>query len=265
MKFYAAVALLTSIAAFSFPCRSAPTTSTVISSINLTRPFETRSHWRFTAYQDPDTTDPVYGPGDPVPGKITLCISNDDGRVCRPDLTHLMHFARGNDWFSEPHYLNQVQIVKPPAHKALLVLQIASLHGGDNDQRVVTQIFHYNVGRDGFEPVYEFSTGRNNNQDVRYINGGPLDGAVISAEPAKKAPFGFWITVNKLTPAYTYRPVLRYRSATIYGDNNPLSVIDSEMPNIQRHLGLWHTGLPLPLPKGRCPKPHLIRTELWCK
>jgi len=87
---------------------------------------------------------------------------------------------------------------------------------------------------------------------------------VISAEPQEHLPYGYWITVNALTPAYTYRQVLRYPSATIYNDGNPLGVIDSEMPNILRRLGLWHPGMSLPVPP-HCPKPHLVRTELWCR
>jgi hypothetical protein len=93
---------------------------------------------------------------------------------------------------------------------------------------------------------------------------GPLRGDVISVDPTNDPPFGYWVTVHRLTPDYRYKQVLRYRSATIYGDNNPLAVIDSEMPNIQRRLGLWHPGEPLPLPKSGCAKPRLVKTELWC-
>jgi hypothetical protein len=58
--------------------------------------------------------------------------------------------------------------------------------------------------------------------------------------------------------------VLRYRSATHYGDGNRLAVIDSEMPNIQKKLGLWKPGQKLPLPQAGCQRPRLVRTELWC-
>ena len=76
-------------------------------------------------------------------------------------------------------------------------------------------------------------------------------------------PYGYWIVVNSLTPAGNYRQVLRYRSATLYNDGNPLAVIDSEMPNIERRLGLWAPGQPLPTP-ARCAKPRLVKLELWC-
>ncbi len=63
--------------------------------------------------------------------------------------------------------------------------------------------------------------------------------------------------------------MLRYRSATLYNDGNRLAVIDSEMPNIERRLGLWKPGEPIPTPKlggnGKpCLKPTLRHTELSC-
>ena len=79
-----------------------------------------------------------------------------------------------------------------------------------------------------------------------------------TVEPQEHASYGYWITVDRLLPQNAYRQVLRYRSATLYGDGNPLAVIDSEMPNIQRRLGLWTPGEPLPTPSGdtkSCKKP----------
>jgi hypothetical protein len=92
---------------------------------------------------------------------------------------------------------------------------------------------------------------------------------VITAEPQDHLPYGYWIVVESLTRAGAYRQVLRYRSATLYNDSNPLAVIDSEMPNIERRLGLWKPGQPIPRPslggnRKLCLKPTLRHTELWC-
>jgi hypothetical protein len=106
--------------------------------------------------------------------------------------------------------------------------------------------------------------GSNNNEEVRYVASGPLKGAIVSAEPTTDRPYDYWIIVNHLTPDYRYKQALRYRSATLYNDGNPLAVIDSEMPNILRRLGLWRSGQPLPLPKSGCAKPRLVKSELWC-
>jgi hypothetical protein len=164
-----------------------------------------------------------------------------------------------------PHYLNTAQVVYPNgrASPPVLLTQTASLQGFTGEQAVFTQVLAYRRASDKFVQIYGHETGRNNNQEVRFIASGPLTGSIIAVEPTDTAPFGFWVSVSRLTPDYAYKRVLRYRSATRYGDNNPLSVIDSEMPNIESRLGLWRPGSPLPLP-AHCPKPRLVRMELWC-
>jgi hypothetical protein len=72
------------------------------------------------------------------------------------------------------------------------------------------------------------------------------------------------VVVSRLDGS-AYRQILRFRSATHYGDGNPLAVIDAEMPNIEKRLGLWHAGQPLPLPAKGCAKPHLVKSVLWCE
>ncbi|MGZ3375356.1 MAG: hypothetical protein ACXU8S_02050 [Phenylobacterium sp.] len=172
---------------------------------------------------------------------------------------------RDPDW--SPRYLLAAAPVYPQGRKAAALFEIvtASQHSGDGDQIVVTELLRYDHSRDAFRRIYLHSAPHNHNEEVRFITDGPLRGAVISAEPAGAAPFGYWVTVNRFTPARAYRQALRYRSATRYNDGNPLAVIDSEMPNLQQRLGLWKPGAPLPLPTDKpCPSPHLKRSELWC-
>ena len=175
----------------------------------------------------------------------------------------LLQLSSGADIFAEPHYLLRANVVRPRAVTPLLLLQFASLHSGDSDQRVATVLLAYDRAGDRFVPVYQQQTGRNNNQKVRYIAAGPLKGAVAEAEPMQKAPFAYWITISRLGQSGQYRPFLRYRSATRYNDGNPLAAIDSEMPTIERRLGLWHPGPPPPVPTGKCPNPHMLDHELW--
>lgn len=120
----------------------------------------------------------------------------------------------------------------------------------------------YDPARDNFVPAYKKLVNSNSNQEVRYTADGPLTGAVIAAEPTADAPFGFWITVDRLGPSGDYKQVLRYRSTTRYGDGNALAVIDSEMPALMQKLGLWHAGMKLPVPGAACARPHLVRQEL---
>lgn len=243
---------------------AAATTPQVIASIDLSAPFGTRSPGRFTATQAPDIEDPVMEDGGKVPGAIALCLRKDATGSCLPGVQDALAAGIAGDLYAEPHYLKAARVVFPTPARPLLLLQIASLQSVDGDQRIATRLFAYDRKGDRFVRVYAIQTGRNNNQETRYIDRGSLKGAMIAAEPTRDAPFGFWITVSRPTPAYSYRPVLRYRSATRYGDGNPLAVIDSEMPNILQRLRLWHPGQPLPLPAGACAKPRLIKAELWC-
>ncbi|GAA3267178.1 hypothetical protein GCM10020258_37110 [Sphingomonas yabuuchiae] len=90
---------------------------------------------------------------------------------------------------------------------------------------------------------------------MRFIVQGPLRGAIVSAVPTSDAPFGYWITVNRMNAGGRYAQVLHYRSGTRYGDGNQLAAIDSEMPETLRRLKLWQPGQPLPCPIAPAPNP----------
>jgi len=245
--------------------RAAPPPPSVVAAIDLSQPFATRSGWRFTATQGPSVDDPLGLSGDKAPGEVDLCLRRDDSGPCDPQLQTALNGA-SDDVFARPHYLNKAEVAHGRAARPVLLVQTASLHSGDGDQLVFTQALVYLRGSERFVRAYGHATGANNNQEVRFIADGPLQGDIISVDPTGNAPFGFWVSVNALpSSASAYREVLRYRSATRYGDGNPLAVIDSEMPNIERRLGLWRPGSPLPLPAGACPAPHLIHAELWCR
>jgi len=238
--------------------------------IDLAGPFHARSAWRLVVTEAPPAKD--YG-GNDAPGALTLCLRKGPGGPCvsAPVSPPLRKTTPDDPIAWEPHYLLKSEVVYPRGRSAapFLLIVTGSLNSGDGDQVVVTQLLAYDAARDAFRRVYEASAGRNNNEEIRFIAAGPLRGAVITAEPQSHRPFGYWITVEKLDPANFYRRVLRYRSATIYNDGNPLAVIDSEMPGIERRLGLWKPGQPLPAPRlgggGKpCLEPTLRRGELWC-
>lgn len=240
-----------------------PSQDKLISSIDLSESLGAKSSWRFMALQGPDTAELEMV--DPIPGKIRLCVTRDGGVSCFPGLDHVLRLPSGDDGYSDPHYLIEARIVRPRADRPLLLMHVASQHSLNGDQRLATVALAYDHVQESFNLVYEKQVNKNNNQEIRYIADGPLLGAIISAEPTDDAPFGFWIIVDRLGPAGGYKQVLRYRSATRYGDGNRLDVIDSEMPGILLRLGVWSSGMKLPLPAGECAKPHLIGQELWCQ
>ncbi len=238
--------------------------------LDLEKPFHTRSPWRLVVTEGTPVKD--YG-GNEAPGALTLCLYKAASAPCDFDpVTLPLRTVSPDDPIAwEPHYLLTAKVVYPsgPETGPLLLIVTGSLNSGDGDQIVSTQLVEYDISRDEFRRLYSKSTGHNNNQEVRFITDGPLRGSVITAEPTDRPPYGYWIGVNRLTLAGAYRQVLKYRSATLYNDGNPLAVIDSEMPNIERRLGLWKPGESLPTPdldgsNEPCTHPTLRNTELWC-
>jgi hypothetical protein len=198
----------------------------VISNIDLSGPFATREAWRFIATQGP----PVEGilPGDEEPGPIQICFRTAPSSPCDPQLQNAPGVAAlADDTSTQPHYLDAVEIVYPrgPADQPLLLVRTGSLHGANGSQTVSTQTLAYENAQNRFVRIYQHTAGTNNNGEVRYIRSGGLKGDVISVDPTENAPYGYWVSVNVLTPQYTYQTALRYRSATHYGDHNPLAVI----------------------------------------
>ncbi|WP_334181402.1 hypothetical protein [Novosphingobium sp.] len=238
----------------------------VIRTMDLSAPFQTRSPWQFIATQGAEEEDPS---GDTAPGPITPCITRDKGATCNSAATSALRLPGSDDVFSTPHFISRLEVVHAKAEgetgRSLLLLQLASFQAGNGDRRVALQLYAYDRAKDAFTAVFTHRTGRNNNQELRYVEAGPLRGNVITAEPTQDAPYGYWITVHKPAASGQYGQALRFRSATAYGDGNPLAVIDSEMPNILKRLGLWRAGMPLPLPAGECPRPHLVGMALWCR
>lgn len=233
----------------------------VIARLDLAKPFATLSPWQFFAAQGPSVED---AGGNEAPGEITPCLTGDNGRTCHAAPGKALRIPQAEDVFAVPHFINRLAVVQPRADLPLLLLELASFHAGNGDQRIAMQLYAYDKAKDDFTLAFEHRTGRNNNQEIRYVEAGPLKGDIVTSDPTSDAPYGYWIAVHRLTPSAQYRQILRFRSATTYGDGNPLAVIDSEMPNIQRRLGLWRDGTPLPLPAGKCPRPHLVRMALWC-
>ncbi len=231
----------------------------VIADIDLSAPFSTQSKWRLTAFQGPSVDIVDFGD---MPGEVRLCLRKDPSAPCDPQLQR--PFTTDDDMYSRPHYLKKADIFSGESDHSLLFLKTASLPSTDGDEFVLYQVLSYRRDSDAFVTVYEHLTGKNNNQTVRFIEKGLLKGHIVSVEPTDNAPFGYWMSVNAPAADGMYKEILRYRSATTYNDGNPLSTVDSEMVNIQKRLGLWKAGDPLPLPERGCPKPHLIRMELWC-
>ena len=164
---------------------------------DLSRPFATRLAWRMAITQGPRVKDP--GEND-APGEIRLCLQVGSKGACDPALKTTMRQGVPDDLFAEPHYLDGLRIQRLSDGAPLIVVDTSSVSAGDGDQVRLTQALAYRRDKDRFVRVYEHQTGRNNNQDTRFITAGPLKGDIISVDPTNNAPFGFWMAVNAPTP-----------------------------------------------------------------
>lgn len=237
-------------------------TAHVIANLDLTRPFDTRTQWTFVAARLPGShidgasRDPVDG------GALAQCFVDQLAPRCRYKTPQ-----SDSDWFSTPIALYTAMVAFAGADNTspLLLIKTGSASGGDGGHAIYTELFAYDSRSHNFQSVFSNATGSNNNQETRFIEQGPLRGDVIAADPTSSAPFGYWISVyaSGAKDAH-FRSILRYRSATHYGDGNHLAVIDSEMPGILRRMGLWGPDDPLPAPAG-CNHPVLRHGEEWCE
>ena len=228
----------------------------VIATLDLTQPFQTSTQWTFTAailpgsHIDGADENPVEG------GPLALCFV--DALTPHCSYGSLMSDA---DRFSTPIALHSARVVFAAADHTdpLLLIKSGGAHSGDGSHVIHTDVYAYDRQSNSFFEVFSNVTGSNNNQETRFIEGGPVRGDIIVAEPTSSAPFGFWISVYARDPTHKrLRRKLRYRSATRYGDGNNLAVIDSEMAEILRRMGLWKPGDPLPAPSPMC-SPRLAR------
>ena len=243
----------------------------VIQHLDLTRVFQTRTPWALVAVQGPKVKD-VYG-DDGAPGMIALCLAHEAALDCAgpkfPSAGGQIAATPNWDKDIDNHHQLSAMIVapQPGIARPLLLLTTASLPSGDGDRLLSMFVLAYDKTTDRFVALFANGTPSNNNQQTRLIEQGPLAGDIIVDEPTPTAPFGYFITVYRAAPGGAYAPVLRYRSRTGYGDGNPLAVIDSEMPDILKRLGLWKTGEPLPKPAvmpAACHRLEMRAGVEWC-
>ena len=240
----------------------------IVGHLDLTRPFHLRTPWTFVAATLTAARFSAADARTVHAGPLALCFVDQLAPRCRYTLPRT---ASSQTWFSTPVHFYSAKIVFAGAGHTdpLLLIRSGSAYAIDGGHTIFTQLFRYDRRSNGFTSVFAHATASNNNQETRFVAGGPLRGDVIVAVPTDGPPYVYWIRVYApKVPGRQLHLVLRYRSLTGYGDGNPLAVIDSEMPNILRRLGKWRPGQALPVPPrlpADCkPRFYLVRGEEWC-
>jgi hypothetical protein len=241
--------------------------------LDLTRTFQTKSRWSFVAAKQPDEESNVEDGGGNRIGAISLCFVENDEPDCSEEMFQAKYrVAKVSFVFGEPtfHELIASDVVFSGPGRTLPLLRIKSCmnRGANGNCGVSTFLFAYDRKADRFRVVFFNLTGRNNNQETRLVEKGPLLGGVVVSYPTDDPPFTYFVEVYSRIAGGEYSRVLKYRGNTGYGDGNPLAVIDSEMPETLRRLGLWKTGDALPVPPSMlrgCTRLVMRKGVEWCE
>lgn len=247
--------------------------SKVVTHLDLTQKFKTKSRWSLVVAKQPDEESLAEDGGGNRTGAVSLCFVEND----EPDCSEERFLARyrqekvdlgsGKPIFYEL-FASDVVFSGPGRTLPLLRIKTCTIRGGNGNCGVSTFLFAYDQTAEKFRVVFFCMTGRNNNQETRLVENGPMLGSVIVTYPTNDPPFTYFVDVYQRPPGGEYSRVLRYRGNTGYGDDNPLAVIDSEMPETLRQMGLWKPGDALPVPPrlpGGCARLVMGRSVLWCE
>lgn len=247
--------------------------SKVVTHLDLTQPFQTKSRWSLVAAKQPDEESSATDGLGEREGAISLCFVENDEPDCSEEMflakyrEEKISFDSGPGPFYEL-FASDVVFSGPGRTLPLLRIKSCTTRGANGNCGVSTFLFAFDRKAERFRVVFFNMMGRNNNQEARFVEAGPLLGSVIVAYPTNDAPFTYFVEVYKRMSDSEYSQVLRYRGNTRYGDGNPLAVIDSEMPESLRRLGLWKTGdaLPVPprMPRG-CTRLVMRKSVEWCE
>jgi hypothetical protein len=242
----------------------------VVDHRNLTAAFGTRSDWTLVVVGRALEDSRVTQADDADDHPISICLVRETAPDCSQDKFRAWYRSRDPVYANQNHLFFEYfksRVVHPGEGRALLNLELCTQHAFNGDCGVSTFLLAYDRRNDRFRVVLGSVVGRNNNQETRYIDHGPLRGAVVVAEPTVRAPFVYSIEVHRPAADGTYRLALQYRGRTGYEDGNPLPVIDSEMPTILSHFGVRKPGDPPPmppvLPEG-CSRLQVRRGVEWC-
>lgn len=206
-------------------------TQKVITTLDLTKPFKTKSKWRLVVTQDPED-------GTENSGVLHFCFLQNDKPHC-----------------SQPGFniFGNVQTIRPHGMRENPLL-VANMYdsGGGSARGNGPAVWVYRRERDKFEMIFRHLSNFSANEETRVIAKGPLAGDVVTDDATyRRRPYPYAITAYGLSPSLHYVKILAYEGRRTRVDSNRLAVIDAEMLEIEKRLHVWKPGDALPTPLER--------------
>ena len=234
--------------------------------IDLTKTFRTITPWTLTISLDDQEDQNENGPG------LRFCFTHEGKRSCPriivPDCTVLADKSPCDD-DKVPLYFEKlfgVESVQPRYGAPLLVILAGSSGAGGPYQPYGPIVFAYRRS-DKFERIFTDTRSGNTNGETQVIVDGPLAGYIAEDSLTSNWPYAYFINVYAPTANGYYKQVLGYAGRSHEDDGNSLGVIDAEMPEIMKRLGVWRTGQALPVPANNplnCTDYTLKNGLEWC-
>ena len=179
--------------------------SKIITHLDLTKPFQSKSRWSLVAAKQPDEESSATDGLGEREGAISLCFVENDEPDCSEELflakyrEQKISFDSGPGPFYEL-FASDVVFSGPGRTLPLLRIKSCTAHGANGNCGVSTFLFAYDRKAERFRVVFFNMTGRNNNDETRFVENGPLLGSVIVTDPTSDAPFTYFVEVYRRTP-----------------------------------------------------------------
>jgi len=241
-------------------CLAAPAQQTIVKDIDLRSLYHLTNEWHLIVYQAPSTSYQTPVPAGLISPKITskTITQVDDGLIkfCFLEIdakTQLHCWPKSGD---DLGFNNNLLSLEPFATARFLsqpvIIAKANGMGGTGfmapGQAVTTtMIWTFDPLQGQFVLAFENTSNPNNNEETRFIENGPMAGdVVVATELAQKgairlnkSPFAYGIAVYRFSSAsQRFMQILTFAGHSVYDDGDPRAVIDSDMPDTLRLLGL---------------------------
>ncbi len=178
--------------------------SKVITHLDLTQTFQTQSRRSLVIAKQPDEESSVEDGGGNRIGAVSLCFVENDVPDCSEEIflakyrEKKVSFVSGEPTFHEL-LATDVVFSGPGRTLPLLRLKICMNRGANGNCGVSTFLLAYDRKADRFRVVFFNMTGRDNNEETRFVENDPLRGSVIVAYPTSDAPFTYFVEIYKRT------------------------------------------------------------------
>jgi len=155
--------------------------SKVVTHLDLTQPFQTKSRWSLVAAKQPYEESSAEDGASNRRGAVFLCFVENDEPDCSEEMFLAKYREERISYDSGPGpfyelFASNVVFAGPGRTVPLLKIKSCTMRGANGNCGVSTFLFAYDRRAERFRVVFFNMMGRNNNQETRFVENGPCLG-----------------------------------------------------------------------------------------